>query len=172
MTLRNSFFWILAILLLAAAMPSSVSATENITVVLTDWLQTESVTIPEIAFSDTADKASQALETTFLNHDQLTPTQGSSLDWYPGTELTWKEKKAPEGRLTFSSAVKQTNRLFIAYAATYIETARFQEITFNVESDKPVALYLDGKLLEKACPAGEQQAELTATEALHRGKHL
>ncbi|MBU1937657.1 S9 family peptidase, partial [bacterium] len=151
---------------------SSVSATENITVVLTDWLQTETVMIPEIAFSDTADKASQALETTFLNHDRLTPTQGSSLDWYPGTALTWKEKKAPEGRLTFSSDDKQTNRLFIAYAATYIETARFQEITFNVESDKPVALYLDGKLLEKACPEGEQQAELTATEALHRGKHL
>ena len=173
MTFRNSFRRILAVLLLAAAMQSSASATENETVVLTDWLQTEPVTIPEIAFSDTADRAAQALETTFLDHEQLTPMQGNSLDWYPGAALTWKEKKAPQDRLTFSSADRQANQLFVAYAATYIETARFQEVTFNVESDKPVALYLDGNLIEKTDkPEDGQQAELTVTEALHCGKHL
>ncbi len=162
-----------AFILAAVTMATSVQAENDLAVetVPTDWLVTGPLWVPGPALSDKDNRIADAMKACFLDLDNLEPSTGRALEWYPGVECVWKREEAVDGRLTFSVVEGREGQVYVTYAATYVEASRWQEVTLKVESDQPVALYVDGIFKEQSS-LGENRAGLSVTEALHRGKHL
>jgi len=170
---KSSMYLALFIAIVVTGIFAPASA-QNVETLLTDWLVAGPAWVPERAFSDTTnDREVQALEMSLVDYDKLLPEAGQSLNWYPGTTLIWTERKAPEGRLTLSPSRARRGELYVAYAATYVEISRWQEIAVKAESTHPFALYIDGSFVAKATVAeNDKLIELSAKQTLHRGKHL
>ncbi|MBM3324881.1 MAG: hypothetical protein FJY66_04360, partial [Calditrichaeota bacterium] len=149
----------------------SVNAAETL---LTEWLVAGPAWLPDKAFLDTSKNlAAEVLEKSLLDYETLLPKAGQSFDWHPGTTLTWTKKRAEDSRLVLSTTKLRPSQAYVAFAAAYLESPRWQEVTAKVVSSHPFALYIDGVLLDKATmPIAENRVELTARHALHRGKHL
>jgi dipeptidyl aminopeptidase/acylaminoacyl peptidase len=171
---RVRFAALVAAILIGAFISAGAENEESVEILLTDWLVAGPAWVPERAFSDTTnDREVQALEMPLVDYDKLLPEAGQSFDWYPGMALAWTSREVPEGHLTLSLPRARQGQLYLAYAATYIETSRWQEIALQAESTHPFALYIDGSLVAKATvPDSERVIELSAKQALHRGKHL
>jgi dipeptidyl aminopeptidase/acylaminoacyl peptidase len=106
-------------------------------------------------------------------YSELMPTSGQSFDWYPNISLNWMERKAQNGRLALSPSETRKRQLYLAYAVSYVEVSRWLEIAVKAESTHPFALYIDGSFVAKATvPDSNGVIELSATQSLHRGKHL
>lgn len=165
---------LIALMVVAAITAARAEDEASVETLLTDWLVAGPARVPERAFSDTANSREvQALEMLLMDYDKSLPEAGQSLDWYPGTTLIWTEKKVAEGHLTLSPSKARQSQLYLAYAATYFELSRWEEIAIEAESAHPFALYIDGSFVAKATvPDSETVIELSAKHALHRGKHL
>jgi hypothetical protein len=152
-----------------AALPSNAAE-----ILPEDWLVAGPVWLPEKAFSDTVgSEAVKAVEIPLMDPEKLMPESGKSFDWYPGMTLTWTKESAEDGRLVLSTSEARKGQVYTAYAATYVESPRWQEISAKIESTQPYGLYVDGVFVNKATALTTRNLiELSAEQALHRGKHL
>ena len=151
-------------LLLVALMPI-VAGAEDIAV--THWLTAGPLTAVEPLFADSADRQdpTRYLDTEADYHDWQ-PADNQKIEWMPGQSGEWKASE--DNSLTFSSSAAPT----VAFAASYISSSRWQETQFTIRSTRPVAVWLDGKYIDKQTKPTDSTYEVKPTFTLHRGKHL
>jgi len=146
------------------------------TIKLDQWLVAGPVPVPAPFFDDDegAARVRTILDTAQIDRSAW-PAAGDSSAWLPGADLAWTEVAAGEGgRLAFGFDTETAIPL-VAFAAGYVESTHYQEVTFTLSGTTPFALFVDGE--EKArsvehTDVDGEPAEATATCALIRGKHL
>jgi hypothetical protein len=107
----------------------------------------------------------EMIEYDHLPVRSLIPERGAEVRITEDLSLAWTVRPADDGRLEFQSP---RNRPVAYYAASYITTDRWIRADLTVDSDRPIAVYLNGECL------GTQNGnkELRSTAELTQGSHL
>ena len=129
-------------------------------------------------FSDTTQTAKRAeviLDREYLDLERLLPGEGESLSWQPGLVLRWTRTELKDSVLAFVRSSQDTSLIFVAYAACYVESPRWQKVELVLRTRQRTAVYLDGKLMTKkssATPQANTPEEFSSELILPRDKHL
>ena len=154
------------LLLIAVLLLPALAHSED--VVISDWLVAGPLLVPEPLFLDSAGKQdiSRYLETD-ADYHEWSPASGQSIAWLPGESAEWQARSGEKLTWKIASATPS-----VTFAATYITSSRWQETEFALRASHPIAVWLDGKFIDKTTKATEKIYELKPTFTLHRGKHL
>ena len=150
------FFCLLACTLCCASMILAATTTP-IKLPVNQWLVSPALEVHTPFFADSALEAESFLENTYLDLQELRPTESITEAWLPDQDFKWQKNQSEQ--ITWGSL---SDKYAVAYAATYLVSARYQEVPLTVESQQPVVIYFDGKKMKK------ENCKLQ----LHRGKHL
>jgi len=143
------------------------------------WLQAGPLPVPVAAFEDRDNKtiAKDLLDAAPLGGTSY-PEEGARLPWAPCTGLEWLSRTTLEGALVFDGAgvdAGDPTLPRIAFAAAYLSTTRWQEVTFEVRCTRPCALFVDGEEkgrgLRWTAAADDKPQTVRASCPLIRGKH-
>ncbi len=129
------------------------------------WLTAGPLTVSEPLFLDSASQNDAA---RYLMSSDLDwrPAKGEKLPWLPGQTATWEVRQGD------SISVLSSQSRTVMFATTYVTSSRWQELPLTIRSGRPLALWLDGKYMDKQAKASDNVYELKKTLTLHRGKHL
>jgi dipeptidyl aminopeptidase/acylaminoacyl peptidase len=122
---------------------------------LENWLVVKAKTFKP-AFTE---ESSSLLSNYSLDFKSLWPRDGDSFLWDPQQALAWKDIKAKEGKLLFSSE-KET---YLIIATTYIDFKRWQRASLSFQAPFPFRVFIDGELVDY-----RENEDLTFTRGKHR----
>lgn len=164
---------IISLILLLNMSGMAQKKTDNKSLKLKHWLQSEAATVSLPAFSDSKDiegnifQLSNLIKENYINLSELKPEENHSLEWN-GKSLKWN--KAIVSKKGFLSTNGTTNQL--NYFATYINVDEWSKAKLITETFPVLEIYLDGKRIASNYKQGNTEAiKLTTDISLEPGKH-
>ncbi len=131
------------------------------------WLTAGPLAIPPQVFADTAFKIVDLADKVEWDMHNFRPEVGQRLEWSSTENALWEAQNRDSLKFKIGGPYP-----YAIYAATYIESARRQEVKLAVKSGRACAAWLDGESVGKATSAKDKLYELSGTLDLHTGKHL
>ncbi len=147
--------------------------TENKTLELKHWLQSEAVTVSLPSFNNSKDiegkmfQFSNLIKENYINIEELKPEENSSLAWN-GNDFKWhKANISKKGALSINGTNKSLN-----YFATYIRVDEWSKAKLITETFPMLEIYLDGnKIASNYKQENKEAKKVTANITLEPGKH-
>lgn len=137
------------------------------TLVIRQWLVTGPLELPMLLFADSTVKPENSLETLDFSTPAFAPAAGAAFDWSPVDRGQWEKQTKDTLKFKIGGMAP-----FTVYAASYVESQRRQELSLSISCGRPVAAWLDGKLLGKQTSEKDKRFVLDVKTDLHSGKHL
>lgn len=169
----NKILYTLSFILLLNMSSLAKKKTDNKTLELKSWLQSETVMISLPAFSDSKDiegnlfQLSNLIKENYIDIKKLKPEENNSLAWN-GKQLKWdKANLSKKGSLSTNSTSNGLN-----YFATYISVDKWSKAKLIAETFPMLEIYLDGKKIASNYQQENKKSKrLTANITLEPGKH-
>ncbi|MBU0692800.1 prolyl oligopeptidase family serine peptidase [bacterium] len=131
------------------------------------WLYIGPLPIQKVAFADSVPTAEQILIQRYLTKERYWPMERDYISWMRDERANWSIEQ--DSILAFADP---SSGEFIGYAAAYLTTDRWQELTIKARSTRPILLYIEGEEAGKCAKANEQGVyEISADYTAHTGKH-
>jgi len=147
--------------------------TDNESIELNNWLQTEAASLLLPAFHNSLDIESRSFQSknllseNYINLEKLRPEENDTLEWNQQS-LKWnKAELSKKGFLNTNGTDKHLN-----YFATYISVENWSKAELLVETFPMLEIYLDGKKIDSNYEQGKEETkELSSNLTLGPGKH-
>ena len=169
----NRILSIISLILLFNMSSMAKKKTDNTTIELKHWLQSEAAPISLPAFNDSMDIESEKfqlanlIKENYINLEELKPDENSTLAWN-GKHLKWnKAILSKKGFLSTNGTNNQLN-----YFTTYIKVDEWSKAKLITKTFPMLEIYLDGKKISSHYNQENKVAkELNSNITLTPGKH-
>ncbi len=169
----NRILSIISLILLFNMSSMAKKKTNNTTIELKHWLQSEAAPISLPAFNDSMDIESEKfqlanlIKENYINLEELKPDENSTLAWN-GKHLKWnKAILSKKGFLSTNGTNNQLN-----YFTTYIKVDEWSKAKLITKTFPMLEIYLDGKKISSHYNQENKVAkELNSNITLTPGKH-